>query len=258
LTVVYGLSPDRLYATYFGGDDAMGVAADSEARALWLQFLPESHVLPFSRKDNFWEMGDVGPCGPCTEIHYDRIGGRDASAMVNRDDPDVIEIWNLVFMQYSREPDSSLRPLPAKHVDTGMGFERLVSVLQDKRSNYDTDIFTPILDAIQQVTGARAYGGAVGAADTDRVDMAYRVVADHIRTLCVAIADGSLPSNEGRGSELRRILRRAVRYGQQMLNAPRGFFSGLVPMVAAHMRDWLPGILDKAAFVQEVLAEEEA
>ncbi|KAJ1932800.1 Alanine--tRNA ligase, partial [Linderina macrospora] len=216
LTKVYKLDPERLYVTYFGGSERDGLPVDTEAKQYWLDLgLPESRVLPFGSKENFWEMGEVGPCGPCSEIHYDRIGGRDAAALVNLDDPDVLEIWNLVFMEFNRETDGSLRSLPRKHIDTGMGMERLVSVLQEKRSNYDTDVFMPLFDAIQSLTGARTYSGHVGAEDTDGIDMAYRVIADHVRTLTFAIADGGVPSNEGRGYVLRRILRRGARYARR-------------------------------------------
>ncbi|KAJ4867804.1 Alanine--tRNA ligase [Raphanus sativus] len=220
LTKVYGLPTDRIYATYFGGDKKAGLQPDNEARDIWLKFLPPGRVLPFGCKDNFWEMGDTGPCGPCTEIHYYRVGNHDAASLVNNDDPTCLEIWNLVFIQFNRESDGSLKPLPAKHVNNGMGFERLTSVLQNKMSNYDTD-----------ATGAKPYSGKVGLEDVDRVDMAYRVVADHIRTLSFAIADSSRPGNEGHKYVLRRILRRGVHYGKEILKADEGFFNGLVSSV---------------------------
>eukprot|EP00968_Pinguiococcus_pyrenoidosus_P021894 scaffold2952_cov312-Pinguiococcus_pyrenoidosus.AAC.9 len=259
LVKVYGLNPDQLYATYFGGDEALGVEADLEARDLWLQYLPESRVLPFDSKDNFWEMGDTGPCGPCSEIHFDRIGGRDAAPLVNADDPNVVEIWNLVFMQYNREDASTLKSLPNKHIDTGMGLERLVSVLQNKMSNYDTDCFMPILEAIKEHTNApRAYEGRLGADDPDNIDMAYRVIADHARTLAYAIADGAQPSNEGRGYVLRRILRRALRYGRQFLDAPDNFFSKVVTGVVVDMgKDFFPELEQKREQILEIVLEEE-
>ncbi|KAG8498229.1 hypothetical protein CXB51_007252 [Gossypium anomalum] len=258
LTKVYGLPTDRIYATYFGGDASSGLPPDNEARDIWLKFLPPGRVLPFGCKDNFWEMGDTGPCGPCTEIHYDRVGNRDAASLVNNDDPTCIEIWNLVFIQFNRESDGSLKPLPAKHVDTGLGFERLTSVLQNKMSNYDTDVFLPIFDVIQQVTGARSYSGKVGPDDIDKVDMAYRVVADHIRTLSFAIADGASPGNEGREYVLRRILRRAVRYGSEVLKAPEGFFSRLVRIVVEVMGDVFPELKQHEARIGDIIAAEEA
>ena len=257
LTKEFGIAADRLYATYFGGDEASGLAPDTEARDLWLKFLPPSRVLPGSMKDNFWEMGDTGPCGPCSEIHYDRIGNRDASIFVNTGDPDVLEIWNLVFIQFNREGPTSLRPLPAKHVDTGMGFERLVSVLQNKRSNYDTDVFAPIFAAIQRTTGARPYAGKLGAADEGNIDTAYRVIADHLRTLTFAITDGAVPSNDGRGYVLRRILRRAVRYGRQMMNAKTGFFADLVPVVVDTMGEAFPELRKEPERVRAIIREEE-
>ncbi len=257
LTTVYGLPADRIYATYFGGDESQGLEPDNEAKELWLEVLPESRVLPFDCKDNFWEMGDTGPCGPCTELHFDRIGNRDASSLVNMDDPNVIEIWNLVFIQFNREQDGSLRPLPSKHVDTGMGFERVTSILQGALSNYDTDVFTPIFDAIQSKTSCRPYTGKLGDDDTDGVDMAYRVIGDHIRTLTVAITDGAVPDSEGRGYVLRRILRRAVRYGREFLNAPPGFFAALVDSVVTTMGPMFPELVSKRDHVVEVLAQEE-
>ena len=196
------------------------------SQKFWLKVgVPEDHILPGSVEDNFWEMGDQGPCGPCSEIHYDRIGGRNASALVNMDDPNVLEVWNVVFIQYNREADGNLRTLPNKHIDTGMGFERLVSILQNKYSNYDTDVFLPIFDKIREITGVRPYTGKFGNEDKDGIDTAYRVIADHVRTLTFAICDGGVPNNEGRGYVLRRILRRGSRYVRKYMNYPMEDFS---------------------------------
>ncbi|KAI0080521.1 hypothetical protein K474DRAFT_1657657 [Panus rudis PR-1116 ss-1] len=259
LTEVYKLPKDRLYATYFGGDPKTGLEPDLEAKQLWLdQGLPEDHVLPGNVKDNFWEMGATGPCGPCSEIHYDRIGGRNAAALVNQDDPNVLEIWNNVFIQFNREDDGSLRPLPAKHVDTGMGFERLVSVVQNKFSNYDTDVFSPIFARVQELTGVRPYQGKFGDEDVDGIDTAYRVVADHVRTLTFALSDGGVPNNVGRGYVLRRILRRGVRYARKKLGVQIGsFFSSLMPVVIEQMGDVFPELKKRPEEIKEILDEEE-
>ena len=257
LTGELGLAPDRLYATYFGGDAAQGLEPDLEAKAEWERYLPPERVMPFGMKDNFWEMGETGPCGPCSEVHYDRVGGRDASGLVNRDDPDVLELWNLVFIQFERMGGGKLRPLPAKHVDTGMGLERLVSVLADVRSNYDTDVFAPIFLAIESRTDAGPYTGRVGPEDTTGKDEAYRVIADHVRTLTFALADGAAPSNEGRGYVLRRILRRAIRYGRQKLNLRPGFFAELVPVVIERFGAAYPELREHQARVLELVRGEE-
>ena len=257
LTEVCKLPKERPYATYFGGEESKGLPVDEEAKALWLQFLPAENVLPGNMKDNFWEMGDTGPCGPCSEIHFDRIGGRNAAHLVNMDDPNVLEIWNIVFIQMNHEKDGTLVNLPAQHVDTGMGLERLVSVMQQKMSNYDTDIFMPIFAKIASETGTREYSGKVGTDDTDGVDMAYRVVADHIRTLTFSITDGAEPSNDGRGYVLRRILRRAVRYGRQFLNAKTGFFASLVDTVVDLMGEAFPELQKDPAAVKKIIREEE-
>lgn len=261
LTEVWGIPKDRLYATYFGGDEALGLPADEEARDIWLKYLPASSVLPFDKKDNFWMMGETGPCGPCSEIHYDRIGGRDASALVNMDDPDVLEIWNVVFIQYNSMMDenkkTTLELLPMKSVDTGMGFERIASVLMGKMSNYDTDLFTYLFDAIHEKTGVRPYKGLVGADDVDKIDMAYRVVADHIRTLTFALTDGAHIGNNGRDYVLKRIIRRACRYARQYFGAEAGFFSSLVPIMVEKMSGFFPELKKDPASVQQEMLEEE-
>ncbi|EPY51753.1 cytoplasmic alanine-tRNA ligase Ala1 [Schizosaccharomyces cryophilus OY26] len=259
LTEVYGLERDQLYVTYFGGHEESGLEPDLEARQLWLDIgIHESRVIPGDLKDNFWEMGDQGPCGPCSEIHYDRIGNRSVPELVNMDDPNVLEIWNIVFIQYNREKDGSLRPLPNRHVDTGMGFERLVSVIQNKTSNYDTDVFTPLFKKIQELTGARPYTGKMGDEDVDGIDTAYRVVADHVRTLTFAISDGGVPNNEGRGYVLRRILRRGARYVRKKFGVPIGsFFSQLSLTVVEQMGEFFPELYRKVNDVRELLDDEE-
>ncbi|XP_029890209.1 alanine--tRNA ligase, mitochondrial isoform X6 [Aquila chrysaetos chrysaetos] len=260
LTEVYEIPKDRLYVTYFAGDSSLGLGADEECRDVWLCLgVPASHVLPFPLKDNFWEMGDTGPCGPCTEIHYDHVGGgRNAAALVNQGSPDVVEIWNLVFMQYSREVEGNLLPLPQHHVDTGMGLERLVTVLQNKRSNYDTDLFTPILDAIHKGCRGPRYQGLVGDADVGHVNMAYRVVADHVRALCVCITDGIYPGFSGAELVLRRILRRAVRFCSEVLHAPPGLLASLVPTVVEVLGDAYPELTKNADQIMDVINENEA
>lgn len=259
LTVKLGLPTDRLYVTYFGGDEKTGLEPDYECKQMWLDLgVKPEHVLPGNMKDNFWEMGETGPCGPCSELHFDRIGGgRSVPELVNMDDPDVLEIWNLVFIQFNRENDGSLKLLPRKHIDCGMGFERLVSVIQDKRSNYDTDLFVPIFEAIQKGTGAVAYQGRVGGDDVDGIDMAYRVLADHARTLTIALADGGMPDNTGRGYVLRRILRRGVRYATEKLNAKPGFFSSLVNTVIEVLGDAFPEVRKDPQFIIDTINEEE-
>ncbi|XP_013200543.1 alanine--tRNA ligase, cytoplasmic [Amyelois transitella] len=258
LTEVYKLPGERLYVTYFGGDSASGLEPDFECKNIWLALgVPESHILPGSMKDNFWEMGETGPCGPCSELHYDRIGGREAAHLVNMDDPDVLEIWNLVFIQFNRESDGSLKLLPKKHIDCGLGFERLVSVIQNKRANYDTDIFMPLFKAIEFGTGVRPYSAKVGKEDLDGIDMAYRVLADHARTLTIALSDGGYPDNTGRGYVLRRILRRGVRYASEKLNAKPGFFASLVHTVVEMLGDVFPEIKKDPESIIHIINEEE-
>ncbi|XP_073081188.1 alanine--tRNA ligase, mitochondrial isoform X2 [Manis javanica] len=251
LTQVYGVPEDRLWVSYFGGDPKAGLGPDLESRDIWLSLgVPASRVLSFGPQENFWEMGDTGPCGPCTEIHYDLAGGVGA--------PQLVELWNLVFMQYNREADRSLQPLPRKHVDTGMGLERLVAVLQGRCSTYDTDLFSPLLSAIHQGCGAPPYLGRVGAADEGRTDTAYRVVADHIRTLSVCIADGVCPGMSGAPLVLRQILRRAVRFSAEVLRAPPGFLGSLVPVVVETLGDTYPELQKNSAQIANLVSEDEA
>lgn len=257
LTEVYKIPQDRLYATYFQGDESLNLEPDNEARDYWLQYLPASRVIACDAKDNFWEMGETGPCGPCSEIHYDRIGDRDASDLVNADDPDVIEIWNIVFVQFNRDLEKGLTVLPNQHIDTGMGLERLVSLLQDKRSNYDIDVFQPLFREIEKYATVGPYTGKVLEEDTTNKDTAYRAIADHARTLSFAIADGAIPNNEGRGYVLRRILRRATRYGQQVLQCPPGFFSKLIPVVVETFGETYPELVKQKDTIIEIIQEEE-
>ncbi len=255
LTGVWGLPKDRLHATVFEGSPDEGVPRDDEAFELWktVTDIDPSHIHWGNKKDNFWEMGDTGPCGPCSEIHIDKTPDRSGAALVNKGTQDVIEIWNLVFIQFNRNPDRSLTPLPARHVDTGMGFERVTAVIQGKDSNYDTDVFTPLFDAIRQVTGAPPYTGKL----QDHRDTAYRVIADHIRTLTFALTDGAVPSPDGRGYVLRRILRRAERYGRQYLGTKAPFLVRLVPTVVERMGVVFPELRRSPDRVAAVIQDEE-
>ncbi len=290
LTEVWKIPAEQLYATYFGGDESQGLEPDDEAKELWLRHLPPERVLPGNMKDNFWEMGDTGPCGPCSEVHIDSRPDAERAAtpgrdLVNMDHEDVIELWNLVFIQFNRsyssagnkllieadrvaqggkfEESQRLREqalenreflrLPAKHVDTGLGLERITRVIQGKRSNYDTDIFTPLFAKIQEITGAAPYAGDL----KDPKDVAYRVIADHIRALVFAMTDGADPSNEGRGYVLRRILRRAVRHGRQTLGATGPFLCELAPTLIEQMGEFFPELKKNPQRVIDVIREEE-
>ncbi|WP_443947198.1 alanine--tRNA ligase [Pedobacter sp. AW1-32] len=255
LTEVYKIPKDKLYVTYFEGDEKEGLEKDQEAYDLWKQYVDESHILPGNKKDNFWEMGDTGPCGPCSEIHVDcRTDEEKASVngadLVNADHPQVIEIWNNVFMQFNRLKDGSLQSLPAKHVDTGMGFERLVRVLQEKTSNYDTDVFQPLIQFISDKAGIQ-YGV------DEKTDIAMRVMSDHIRAISFVIADGQLPSNNKAGYVIRRILRRAVRYAYTFLNFKEPFLNQLVPLLAEQFKGVFDELFSQQDFVQKVILEEE-
>ena len=255
LVEVLKLNPERLYATVFEGSPAEGLDRDNEAAGYWEQYLPKDHILNGNKHDNFWEMGDTGPCGPCSEIHIDLRSDEERAAvsgadMVNKDHPQVIEIWNLVFMQFNRKADGSLEPLPAKVIDTGMGFERLCMALQGKTSNYDTDVFQPIIKVIAGMAGT-TYG-------TDKQqDIAMRVIADHIRTIAFAITDGQLPSNAKAGYVIRRILRRAVRYGYTFLDRKEAFMYKLLPVLIETMGDAYPELIAQKSLIEKVIKEEE-
>ncbi|WP_216726185.1 alanine--tRNA ligase [Hymenobacter siberiensis] len=268
LTDVYKLDKDRLYVTYFEGDEGDKLAADSETQNLWRQYTTDDRILPGNKKDNFWEMGDTGPCGPCTEIHIDLRSDEERAAtpgrdLVNADHPQVVEVWNNVFMEFQRLADKSLVKLPAQHVDTGMGFERLMMAVSGVKSNYDTDVFQPLIQFIAKEVGVE-YHGTVPAKVTDqptteneKTDIAIRVIADHIRTIAFTIADGQLPSNVKAGYVIRRILRRAVRYSFSSLNQKQPFLFKLVPVLAEQMRNIFPELKAQTAFVQRVIEEEE-
>lgn len=256
LTEEYKLPKDRLYVTVFGGDKGDNLPVDEEAKNLWKTFIDENRILHGSKKDNFWEMGESGPCGPCSEIHVDlrseeevkKVPGKD---LVNNDHPQVVEIWNLVFMEFNRKADGSLEKLPAQHVDTGMGFERLCMAIQGKTSNYDTDVFQPLITFIGEAANIKY------KAD-EKTDIAMRVMADHVRAVSFAICDGQLPSNTGAGYVIRRILRRAVRYGFTFLNFKEPFLYKLVPVLANQLKDVFTELKAQEDYVSKVIFEEEA
>ena len=263
LTEVYKIDKSRLYVTVFEGSVEENVPFDQEAYDTWKLYVEESRILKGNKKDNFWEMGDTGPCGPCTEIHYDGRNDAerakvDGATLVNNDDPQVIEVWNNVFMEFMRKADKSLEKLPAQHVDTGMGFERLVRVLQGKQSNYDTDVFTPLLNKIEELSGLR-----YKPEDEEKhkkqliINIAMRVIADHIRTISFSIADGQLPSNTGAGYVIRRILRRAIRYGYQSLNIKEPFMYRIVPTLAHQLGQQFPELNTQKILIEKVIKEEE-
>jgi alanyl-tRNA synthetase len=263
LTDVYKIEKDRLYVTVFEGSKDDGLGFDQEAYDTWKQFVSENRILNGNKKDNFWEMGDMGPCGPCSEIHYDgrsdeerkRVPG---ATLVNNDDPQVIEIWNNVFMEFERKADGSLVKLPKQHVDTGMGFERLVRVLQGKQSNYDTDVFTPLIHKIEELSGLKYNVEEEEKHKKQQlINIAMRVIADHIRTISFSIADGQLPGNTGAGYVIRRILRRAIRYGYQTLNLKEPFMFRIVPTLAHQMGEAFPELNTQKILIEKVIKEEE-
>jgi alanyl-tRNA synthetase len=259
LTEVYKIDKDILYVTIFEGDESEGLAKDTEAYEFWKQHIAEDRILLGNKKDNFWEMGAQGPCGPCSEIHIDIRSAEEkakvsGASLVNLDHPHVVEVWNLVFMQYNRKADGSLENLPSTHIDTGMGFERLCMALQNVKSNYDTDVFTPLISEIETITGVTYEDPSVKGEETD---IAIRVIADHVRAVTFAIADGQLPSNTGAGYVIRRILRRAIRYGFTFLNQKEPFIYKLVETLSAQMGDAFPEINAQEILAKNVIKEEE-
>ncbi len=265
LTDVWQLPKDRLHVTVFEGDEADGLAPDDEAKEIWKRVtdVEPSHIHLGNKKDNFWEMGETGPCGPCSEIHIDLTDDKSGARLVNKDNPRVIEIWNLVFIQFNRDAAGKLTPLPAQHVDTGMGLERICAVMQGKKSNYATDLFTPIIEKVETLT-QHVYGSDSDLQDrfdvsdeTNLGDVAMRVIADHIRTLTFAITDGILPGNEGRGYVVRSILRRAAGFGRQHLGIEGTFLHTLVPTVVGMMKDAFPELADRETYVTETIRSEE-
>ncbi|MBP7496433.1 MAG: alanine--tRNA ligase [Bacteroidales bacterium] len=255
LTDIYKIDKDRLYVTVFGGDKSLNLPKDMEAFNCWKKIVAEDRILYGSAKDNFWEMGETGPCGPCAEIHIDlrpddRRKAAKAQSLVNTGDPEVIELWNLVFIEFNRLADGSLKPLPARHVDTGMGFERLCRAIQQKSSNYDTDVFQPLIKEISELSG-------IAYSKSEKTDIAIRVIADHLRAVAFAIADGQLPSNNKAGYVIRRILRRAVRYGYSYLDFKEPFINRLIPCLVSLMSDAFPELKQQQSFITKVIAEEE-
>ncbi len=255
LTEVYKIDKDLLYVTVFEGDPKENLGRDTEAEETWKNYIAEDRILDGDKKDNFWEMGATGPCGPCSEIHIDLRSEEerkkvDGATLVNMDHPQVVEVWNLVFMEFNRQADGGLKSLPAKHVDTGMGFERLCMALQGKQSNYDTDVFQPLIQELSKKSGI-AYGA------DEKSDIAMRVISDHVRAVAFAIADGQLPSNNGAGYVIRRILRRAIRYGFSYLNLKEAFIHQLIDLLSEQMGPFFPEILDQKQLVEKVILEEE-
>lgn len=277
LVNVYRLNPDKIYVTYFGGNDTIGVPEDQESKKIWERYLPKDHILPFGMKDNFWEMGDSGPCGPCTEIHYDRSVNnntestnsnknsktRNAANLVNKDDPDVLEIWNLVFIQYNRietkdTNEYKLEKLVNRFVDTGMGLERLVSILQGKQSNYDTDVFDGLFKQLSSLNNKLPdYSGKVGDEDQNEIDTAYRIIVDHIRTVCVCLSDDIVPGHQERNNVLRQILRRAVRYGHSRLGFKQPFFWKLADTLCDSLGDFYPKLWENRETIKYIIQTEE-